>query len=94
MDRFLAKLDTLPVGYSEGRFEGRRFGITLSASADGRRRWLYGEERGGTGRVSANLYHLPDGRVALRPCEMPEEWVVEFVLGFVPDTAAAPDRPA
>ncbi|WP_207417686.1 hypothetical protein [Roseomonas haemaphysalidis] len=85
MDRFLAKLDTLPAGYSEGHYEGQRYGITLSASADGRRRWLYGEELGGTGRVSANLYRLADGRVALRPCEMPEAWVMGFVIGFVPD---------
>jgi hypothetical protein len=83
MERFLAKLDTLPAGYSEGHYAGRRYGVTLSASSDGRRRWLYGEELGGAGRVSANLYRLADGTVALRPCEMPAERVVDFVLGFV-----------
>ncbi len=85
MDRFLAKLGTLPPGASEGRFAGRRYGLTLSASADGRRRWLYAEERGGPGRVSANLYRLADGSTALRPCEMPAERVIDFVLGFVPE---------
>jgi hypothetical protein len=65
-------------------FEGRRWGVTLSASDDGRRRWLWGEELGGPGRVSFNLYALGDRRVALRPCEMPEAWVIAFVLRYRP----------
>ena len=84
MDSFLAKFDALPAGYGEGRFAGRRYGVTLSASADGRRRWLYGEELGGPGRISCNLYRLADGQVALRPCEMPADTVIDFVLGFEP----------
>lgn len=79
MDDFLAKLDALPQGYSEGLYKGRRYGVTLSASSDGRRRWLYAEELGGAGRVSCNVY-LAGGRVLLKPCEMPEERVTDFVL--------------
>lgn len=81
---FLARLDRLPQGYGEGVYEGRRFGVTLTVSADKRRQWLYGEELGGRDRVSFNLY-LPSGRPALRPCEMPAEKVIDFVLNYQPD---------
>jgi len=81
-EAFLDRLAALPLGYSEGLFAGRRYGITLSASADGRRRWLFGEELGGADRISCNLYR-PAGRAPLlRPCEMPAEKVIDFVLGL------------
>ncbi|WP_394648001.1 hypothetical protein [uncultured Sphingomonas sp.] len=79
---FLHALETWPPGYSEGVYDGRRWGVTLDESADRRRVWLYGEELGGTGRVSFNLYRLRSARVALRPCEMPAATVVAFVLGY------------
>ncbi|WP_216851103.1 hypothetical protein [Acidisphaera sp. L21] len=83
---FLAALCAIPAGYSEGWFEGRRWGVTLHSSADGRRRWLYGKELGATKHVSFNLYSLAGGMV-LRPCEMPTEQVLAFVQGFVPDAS-------
>lgn len=82
LDAFLAALDRVPVGYSEGQYDGRRWGVTLDVSADRRRNWLWGEELGGTGRVSFNLYRLAHDRPALRPCEMPVETVIAFVLGY------------
>ncbi|MFC0407473.1 hypothetical protein [Roseomonas elaeocarpi] len=79
---FLERIAALPLGYSEGLCDGRRYGITLRASADGRRRWLFAEELGGTDRISCNLYQ-PAGRAPLlRPCEMPATKVIEFVLGL------------
>ncbi|CAA9522306.1 MAG: hypothetical protein AVDCRST_MAG91-2274 [uncultured Sphingomonadaceae bacterium] len=86
MNAFLDALDRLPVGYSEGLYRGTRWAVTLSASSDERRRWLWGEELGGAGRVSFNLYMLESGP-ALRPCEMPAEDVVAFVLGYEPEDA-------
>jgi hypothetical protein len=79
---FTASVDRIPDGYGEGSFDDRRYGVTLDASADRRRRWLYAEELGGTDRISFNLFALSDGRLALRPCEMPEAKVVDFVLGM------------
>jgi hypothetical protein len=84
LDAFARALDLLPEGFREGAFEGRRWGVTLNRSPDGRRRWLWGEELGGPGRVSANVYRLEEG-LRLLPCEMPAETVVAFVLGFRPD---------
>lgn len=79
---FLRALDALPAGYGEGTYDGRRWGVTLTRAPDRRRCWLYGEELGGGGRVSFNLYRLAGGRAALRPCEMPAAWVIAFVTGY------------
>lgn len=80
LDRFLA----LPAGYSEGRFGGRRYGVSVSSSADGKRRSLFAEELGGKDLVSLNLYLLASGKALLKPCEMPEAKVIDFVMGFEP----------
>jgi len=94
VDQFLAALDRLPIGYSEGRYAGHRWGVTLDMAADRRRCWLWGEQLGGTGRVSFNLYRLAGGPL-LRPCEMPAETVIAFVLAYRPDPdLITPPRPA
>ena len=59
--------------------------MTVARSADGRRHSLYGEELGGADRISLNLYLLSDDRPVLKPCEMPEAKVVDFVLRYEPD---------
>jgi hypothetical protein len=89
MEAFLDRLDALPSGSSEGLLDSRRWGVTLARSADGRRCWLYAEERGGTGRVSCNIYRPAGGPPRLRPCEMPLARVVGFVLRFRASSAAA-----
>jgi hypothetical protein len=81
---FLDRLRLLPAGYGEGVFAGRRYGVPVTWSDDRRRCWLYGEELGGGDRVSFNLYLLRGGRPALRPCEMPAEKVIDFVLNYEP----------
>jgi hypothetical protein len=52
--------------------------------AKGREIKLYAEELGGTDLVRFNLYRLSDDQARLKPCEMPEEKVVDFVLGYEP----------
>lgn len=84
MQTFLTKLDKLPVGYSEGCYRGRRYGTTVSVSADGKRRKLFAEELGGVDRISFNLYVLSGDRIKLKPCEMPDAKVIDFVLGYEP----------
>ena len=86
-ERFMAALEALPMGYSQGWCDGRRWGVTIEASADARRCWLYGEALDGADHVSFNLYRLATGP-ALRPCEMPAATVVAFVLGYRPDRPA------
>lgn len=84
---FLKHLDALPAGYREGTFEGRRYGVTRKASPDAKRVWLFGEALDGSDRISCNVYRLGDGRALLKPCEMPLDKVVDFVLRFRPQAA-------
>lgn len=75
----------LPEGYSQGLYRGRRFGVTVRRSEDGRRNSLFARELAGTDIVSFNLYRLSSGKTSLKPCEMSAEKVVGFVLGLLPD---------
>jgi hypothetical protein len=88
LQAFEAALDTLPIGYSEGRFEGHRYGVTLAVSEDRKRITLFGRQLGGTDLISFNLYRLTTGKLALKPCEMPAAKVIAFVEGYAPQ---APD---
>ena len=46
---------------------------------------LFAEELGGADRVSFNLYFLDGKPPLLKPCEMPQDKVVDFVLGCETD---------
>lgn len=79
---FDAALAALPVGYSEGSYEGRQYGVSLHRSNDGRRETLFARELAGKEVVSFNLYRLGSGLASLKPCEMSAQKVRAFVLGF------------
>ncbi len=79
---FLDALMAIPRGYSQGNFEGHRWGATLTEAANGRRYKLFAEALGGNDHVSFNLYVTSDGQPQLKPCEMPASRVIEFVLGY------------
>jgi hypothetical protein len=51
-------------------------------SRDGKRTSLFARALAGGDVVSFNLYRLRSGEDSLRPCEMPAEKVVAFVLGY------------
>ena len=82
---FDAALAKLAEGYVEGVYQGRRYGVTVRRSADGRRNSLFARELGGTDIVSFNLYRTGSDRTLLKPCEMSSEKVVAFVLDFRPN---------
>ena len=79
---FTLAYDAIPAGYLQGHYQGRRYGVRKQLSADGRRGNLVAEELGGNDYISLNFYRLSDGRPKLKPCEMPEDKVIAFVLGF------------
>ena len=81
---FLLAFDSLPPGTFFGTFAGRRYAVTRQDFANGSSQKLIADELGGRDYISLNLYRLTSG-ARLRPCEMPEEKVVRFVLGLVPD---------
>ena len=82
---FLAAFDALPFGGYGGTAHGRRWRITKSKFADARSQKLEAEELGGDGYVSLNLYRLATGHALLKPCEMSEAVVRDFVFGVVVD---------
>ncbi|MEM9260261.1 MAG: hypothetical protein AAGA62_11485, partial [Bacteroidota bacterium] len=54
-------LSALPAGYSEGTYEGRRYGISLSLFNEGRSLKLFAEELGGNDFISLNYYQTKKG---------------------------------
>ena len=82
---FVAAFDALPEGGYGGTYLGKRYRITKTVMAAGRSQKLEAEELGGNDYVSFNLYRLAGGEALLKPCEMPEDKVVAFVMGVVAD---------
>ena len=78
-------LDALPSGYSVVHYKGARWGITVQHLSGGRQTKLFGEDLGGNDYVSFNLYRTTSGKVLLKPCEMPAQKVVDFVLAAEAD---------
>ena len=81
---FLAAFDALPTGTRTGTSQRRRYRFTKSADPTGKTAKLVAEELGGTDYISLNLYRLASG-ARLKPCEMPAEKVIAFVLALRPD---------
>lgn len=71
-------LKSLPSGYSEGTYEGRRYGISLTQFNEGRSLKLFAEELGGKDFISLNYYQTSKANL-LKPCEMPVEKVRRFL---------------
>ena len=70
----------MPEGWSEVRFNGRRYGVTRTVLTGGRIEKIYAEELGGNDRISANLYAGDQ----FRPCEMPAAKVIAFLSAARP----------
>lgn len=82
---FLRAFDALPLGGYGGTYQDRRYRITKTQYSQARSQKLEAEELGGSDFISLNLYRLADGTALLKPCEMPQQKVVAFVLGVVAD---------
>ncbi|MEM9526464.1 MAG: peptide methionine sulfoxide reductase [Bacteroidota bacterium] len=73
-------LHSLPTGYTEGTYERRRYGISLTLFNEGRSLKLFAEELGGNDFISLNYYQTSKGE-QLKPCELPVEKVMRFLEG-------------
>lgn len=78
-----ALVDGIPDGWTRVWFRDRPYGLTKTVRGGGDSVAVYAEELGGRDVVSANAYRV-DGRWHLRPCEMPEQKVLEFLAGWTP----------
>ncbi len=84
IDAFLEAFDALPCGAFKGWYKGRRYLVLREDFADGAAQKLIARELGGPDYISLNLYRLTSG-ARLKPCEMPTEKVIKFVLGLHPE---------
>ena len=83
IDAFLAAFDALPSRSFEGMYNGKRYSVLREDFSGGKSQKLVAHELGGTDYISMNLYRLQTG-ARLKPCEMPEDKVVAFVMGVTP----------
>ena len=77
----LENIKILPLGYSEVSFEDKKYSVTRSDFNNGKSFKIYAEELGGTDFISLN-YYLTSKNEFLKPCEMSEEKVINFLRNY------------
>ena len=81
---FVHRLTALQEGTYRVHYLGRGYMLTKQTLLDGRLVKIYAYELGGNDVVSGNFY--PTIRQGtLKPCEMSERKVIDFILGCVDD---------
>lgn len=80
---FYKYLCLLPNGANDVTYKNRRYLLRKEALLDGRLIKIYAEELGGNDMVSGNYYVTVKGGM-LKPCEMSDAKVIDFVLNAVP----------
>ena len=71
-------ISRIPEGYSEGIYKDRKYGITRTNFNSGKSLKIYAKELGGTDFISLNYYSTKNAEL-LKPCEMPESKVIQFL---------------
>lgn len=74
-------IQRIPVGYSEVVYFGRRYSLTREDLAGGKSIKVFARELGGPDFISFN-YYLTTDKIYLKPCEMPEIKVLDFLRNF------------
>jgi hypothetical protein len=73
----------IPKGYSEFHYNKRKYRVTRTDFNDGKSIKVFAEELGGTDFISFN-YYITNNDTYLKPCEMPEQKVMDFLLHHIP----------
>ncbi len=79
---FYTKLLALPNGANDVHYLGKRYLLKKETLLDGKLLKVYAEELGGNDIVSGNYYPTMKGGM-LKPCEMSDKKVIDFVLHAV-----------
>lgn len=74
----LAEINKLSNGYSEGVYNNKRYSITKEVFNNGKSFKIYAKELKGKNFISLN-YYITSKAELLKPCEMPEKKVIEFL---------------
>ncbi len=75
---WIQQIKSLPTGYSEVNYEGKRYGVSRTDFNTGKSIKIYAKELGGTRFISFNYYSTGKANL-LKPCEMPEREVIHFL---------------
>ena len=81
---FLTAFDALPSGTFQGSALQGRYVVSKTSQAQARSWKLVAEQLDGPDYISLNLYRTTSG-AKLRPCEMPAEKVIAFVMALEPN---------
>lgn len=77
-------LRKIPLGYSEGMYQGKRYALTRRDFNAGRSSKVFARELGGNDFISFNFYETTT-ETHFKPCEMPAEKVRDFLVGVEVD---------
>ena len=75
-------INRIPLGYSVGIYKDKKYGITKSIFNKGKSIKVFAEELGGNDFISLN-YYITEKKDWLKPCEMPEQKVIDFLKGVI-----------
>ncbi len=79
MKQFDIEIKNLPNGSYSVYFDNKRYLLNKETLLDGKLIKLYAKELGGKDFISLNYYPRPLNPL-LKPCEMPKEKVIDFIL--------------
>ncbi len=77
------KIRQFPLGYSEVYYQNKKYAVSRSEFNQGKSIKLYAKELAGQDFISLNIYSTTTGEI-LKPCEMPERKVIDFINNFRP----------
>ena len=82
-DELAELLSKVPDGWARRVVAGVPWGVSRVEHVGGRTTTLTAEQLGGTGFLSANIWHTTAGAL-LRPCEVPAADVMQFLRDLAP----------
>ncbi len=74
-------IENIPEGYSEVRYNNKKYSIVKETFNDQKSFKIYAEELGGQDFISLNYYRTLS-KDLLKPCEMPKEKVIHFLNNY------------
>lgn len=74
----LQYINKIPIGYSEGIYNNKKYSITKQIFNEGKSFKIYGKELQGNNFISLN-YYITSEKELLKPCEMPAQKVIHFL---------------
>ncbi|MBT8300838.1 MAG: peptide methionine sulfoxide reductase [Maribacter sp.] len=77
----LPYIQSIPEGYSTVIYQQKKYGVTRTNFNNGKSIKIFAQELGGADFISFN-YYSTDTSESLRPCEMPSEKVIDFLLKY------------